>query len=532
MALARLKDLAARAGQWLGLSAAAPAHTAAVPGDRFDEMSWSEIRDQAGALQDLIEELSERHDYAADLIRDLFLAAYKVDPRVRDRAEMDPSRLVNRQIIASVLSTPEFTELRRDTAGNPYASALAVIAQADQLRRLTEQAREAQQAADADAAARQAERDAADAVRQAMAGAESQASPDGDVPDDAAAAVAQAIAQAEQAGETAGETAAAAGAALSAAEAGLRAAARQGAAEAAAQAREEAALMDAWGVGPGELQKMDFEQRRQLAERLRRGRIKDLAPLIGRFRRMAAGERAHKVEGVPGELTGVTLSGDLERLVPSELPLLAIPAARALFAARLAENRLLTYLTTGTDRSGQGAIIAVVDSSGSMETKHAGGITREAWSKALILSLLDQARAGRRNMVVLYFGNAAELQEFRFPADRAPSISDVIEMAEFFFDGGTDFEAPLGQAADLLVAEYNQAGKQGADIAFISDGACQVSEEFMAAWQARKAQAGFRAWGISLGRAPSPVMTALCDNVREIGDLTEPGEVADMFRVI
>lgn len=530
----KLKDLMARAGRWLGLasSAPAPAHTTAIAGDRFDDMTWQETLDQAGALRDLADELSERHDYAADLLRDVFLALYKAGPQVRDRAEMAPSRLVNRQIVASLLAAPEFAELRRDTVGDQYAAAMAVITQAGQLRELTEQAREAQQAAETAEAARQAERDAAEAVSLAMADAEAGTGPDGDVPGDAAAAAGQALALAEQAGENAGQAAAAAAAALSAAEAGLRATARQGAAQAAGEAREEAALMDAWGVGPGELQKMDFEQRRQLAERLRSGRIRDLAPLIGRFRRMAAGERARRVEGAPGELTGVTLSGDLRRVVPSELALLSIPAARAVFAVRLTQNRLLSYQTTGTDRSGQGAIIAVVDSSGSMETEHAGGITREAWSKALILSLLDQARASHRDMIVLYFGNKEQLQEFRFPSGHAPSVADVIEMAEFFFDGGTDFEVPLGTAAGLLTAEYNQAGKQGADIVFVTDGSCGVSEEFMASWRDRKDLAGFRVWGISLRLAPTAVMTALCDSVRGIEDLADPAEVADMFRVI
>ena len=530
--MATLKDLAARASRWLGLTGPAPACTAAIPGDRFDDMAWTEILEQATALRELIEELAERHDYAEDLVRDVFLAAFKVDPQVRDRAKMDPSRLVNRQIIASMLDAPEFSELRRETAGDQYASAMAVIAQASQLRRMTEQARDAQQAADAEAAARQAARDAEDSVREAMADAEAQAGPDGEVPDDAESAVTQAIEQATAAAQAADDASAQASRQLNGAEPGLRRVARQAAAEAGEQARDEAALMDAWGVGPGELQKMDFEQRRRLAERLRGGRIRDLAALIGRFRRMAAGERAHKVEGAPGELTGVTLSGDLSRLIPSEMAALGVPAARAVFAARLAENRLLTYLTTGTERRGQGAIIAVVDSSGSMDTAHAGGITREAWSKALILSLLDQARAARRDMVVIYFGSATELKTFRFPAGTIPAIGDVVEMAEFFFAGGTDFEAPLGAAADLLEEEFLTAGQGGGDITFVSDGVCGVSPEFMADWQARKAQAGFRVWGISLGMAPSAVMTALCDNVRGVKDLTEPGEVADMFRVI
>src|SRR5262249_37094446 len=136
MAMAKLKDLAGRAARWLGLSTPAPAaHTTAVAGDRFDDMTWDEIHSQARALRDLIEDLSGQHDYAADLVRDLFLAAYKVAPEVRDRAEMDPTRLVNRQIIATVLGTPEFSELRRETTGDQYAAAMAVIAQAEQLRR-------------------------------------------------------------------------------------------------------------------------------------------------------------------------------------------------------------------------------------------------------------------------------------------------------------------------------------------------------------------------------------------------------------
>jgi uncharacterized protein with von Willebrand factor type A (vWA) domain len=538
MALRKLRDLAERAGRWLGLTGPAPACTTAVPGDRFDDMTWQETRDQARALQDLIAELAERHDYAADLIRDMFLAAYKVDPQVRAPAEMHPSRRVNRQIIASMLDAPEFTELRRETAGDQYAAAMAVIAQADQLRRLTEHAREAQDKADAGAEAQQAASQAQDAVRKAMADAEAQAGDDGDVPDGAAEALEQAIAQAGQAGQAASQAGDDADAALGAAAAGLRAAARQGAAQAGDQAREEAALMDAWGVGHGELQKMDFEQRRRLAERLRSGKLRDFASLIGRFRRMAHGERARRVEGAPGELTGVTLSGDVSRLIPSEMAVLGVPALRAVFAARLAENRLLTYQTRGIDRSGQGAIVVVADSSSSMAGKHAGGITREAWSKALILSLLDQARAARRDLAVIYFGGRdpgtgeCELQTFRFPAGRAAPVADVIEMAEFFFAGGTDFEAPLGLAADLVVSDFTGDGKEGADITFVTDGLCDVSQEFMAAWQAGKAQAGFRVWGISLGSRPSPVMTALCDNVREVTDLAEPGEIADMFRVI
>src|SRR5258708_31143143 len=136
---AKLADLAGRAGRWLGLAAPA-AHTHAVDADRFDEMTWREITDQAGLLRQVIEDLGERNDYAADLARDVFLAAYKASPVVRPAGDMAPSRLVNRAVVAGLLDSPEFAELRRETAGDAYASAMAVIAQAEALRRALEQA--------------------------------------------------------------------------------------------------------------------------------------------------------------------------------------------------------------------------------------------------------------------------------------------------------------------------------------------------------------------------------------------------------
>src|SRR5262245_11082531 len=137
MALAKLKDLAARAGRWLGL-AAPPAHTTAVISDRFDTMTWRDTWSQAPALRDLADDLGQQHDYAQDLLSDVFLAAYKASPELHDAADMDSSRLVNHQVTSALLTSPEFTGLRRETAGDQYASAMAVIAQGAALRRMLE----------------------------------------------------------------------------------------------------------------------------------------------------------------------------------------------------------------------------------------------------------------------------------------------------------------------------------------------------------------------------------------------------------
>src|SRR6266536_3560826 len=530
-ALAKLADLAGKAGRWLGL--AAPAlHTGAVEADRFDDMAWRDVVDQAAAVRELIEDLGERHDYAADLVRDMFLAAYKTSPVVRPPGEMAPSRLVNRQVIAGLVESPEFAELRRETVGDPYASAMAVLAQAKAIRRTLKQARDAQQAADQAARAALEKQDAVAAVAAAVEQAAAAAGEDGSVPDEAAGAVEAAIGAAGQAGERAAAAVRAASRALAGAAPVMRATGRAGAQQAAEGAREEAALMAAWGVGPGELRRMDFEARRRLAQRLRSGRMSQFTDLIGRFRQMAAGQRARRMERVPGELVGIETGDDLGRLIPSELAALGVPAMRAVFAARYAEGRLFVYEQRGETEAGQGAIVCCVDCSGSMGSPHTGGISGEVWAKACALAMLDQARAARRDFAGILFSSAGQVKVFRFPATSPARIGDVVDFAEFFFGGGTNFEEPLSAAAELLEAEFSADGKMRGDIALVTDGVCGVSEEWMRAWNERKAALGFRVFGIQIGRAPDAPMDALSDNVRQIEDLAETENAADIFRVV
>ncbi|MFD8498003.1 VWA domain-containing protein [Amycolatopsis sp. NPDC059657] len=554
-ALTALKDLTKRAGRWLGLGgaakarAAAPKVTAAVHGDRFDEMTWKDTLGQAHHLRELADDLHERYDYSADLLRDAFLATYKAEPTLRERADMDSSRLVNHQVISALMSSPEFAELRRDTVGDPYAAAMALLAQETQLRQLLEQARAAQEAADDAEQARQDAQDAAEQVEQAMRNAQDAADEDGEVDEGTAAAVLAAIEQAEGADSAAGQADRDAQAALAAAAGVVRALVRAGMKEAVEQVQAEVAAAAAWGVEPGQLDRMSFEERDALARRLQNNRLAEFASLIGRFRQMATGERARKIEHVPGELVGITLGDDLTRLIPSELASLGVPALRAVFAARYAEQRLMTYDSRGETEAGQGAIIACIDCSASMAEpyvaasgEHSGEVvTGEAWAKACALALLDQARQQRRDFVGILFASATEVKVFEFPANRPVSIPAVLEFAEHFFCGGTDFEAPLSAAAEVLQAGYNDASRARGDIVFITDGLAQVGEDWMRAWNETKAELEFRVFGVQIeNRAYSfipahyatDVLGALCDNLRTLDDLTDVRAAADLFRVI
>ncbi|MFJ1748410.1 VWA domain-containing protein [Streptomyces sp. NPDC088116] len=533
----RLNELAGPAGKWLGLSGAAPErHTAAVVADRFEQIAWRDTYEQSAGLRELAEELNERYDHTTDLLTDTFLAAYKAGPRLRERAEMDPSRLVNHQVITSLMESPEFAELRRETAGDAYAAAMAVLAQAAALRRMPAGSRNAQEQSERAKKARQDAEGAATAVGEALQRAADGADEDGTVPAPAADAVRQAIDAAEAAKAAAQQAAQDAAQALAAAAPGIRAGARNAAAKAAEAVREEAALMRAWGVAPGELERMPFDRRAGLAERLRTSRLAQWAGLIGRFRQMAGGERARKVENATGELVGVTLGNDLSRVIPSELTNLGLPALRAVFAARYAAGELMLYDSQGEQSTGQGAVIACVDTSHSMYEAGPGGVTREAWAKACALALLDQARHAKRDFVGILFSAADRIQVFRFPADRPAGIARVLDFAETFLGGGTSYQRPLTAAGELLEEEFNDAARARGDIVMITDDECGVTEEWMRGWNDTKRLLGFRVFGVAIG-APrateaGSVLEALCDNLRSIDDLTDVHAAADLFRVI
>lgn len=140
-------------------------------------------------------------------------------------------------------------------------------------------------------------------------------------------------------------------------------------------------LMRAWGVGSGELERMPYARRARLAERLRAGRLARWAELIGRFRQMADGERARKVESATGELVGVTLGDDLSRLIPSELANLGLPGLRAVFAARYAAGEPDALRQPGRAADGAGCRHRVrghlpFDVRGRARRGHAGGVVQ------------------------------------------------------------------------------------------------------------------------------------------------------------
>jgi uncharacterized protein with von Willebrand factor type A (vWA) domain len=503
--------------------------------DRADAVALDQIMTDCTALAELDAALTE-HYGAAGLVDDLWMAAYSRDPHVADAREVAPAQRANRAIAAAMVGTPEHDELRRATVGDPYAAAMSVLAQGPALRQMLRTLDTGGQQRDAHRAHQAADRAAGD-VQQAYAaaaGAAGEDAPDeAEVPQPLVTDVQRAVAEAEGADADAARAAAELAGQHERGElavALVRAAAREATAEAVDELAAEAIAMTAWGIGPGECQRLDADARMRLADKLRGGKLARFAELIGRFRQMSTAQRSRRVEHARSEYVGVTLGDDVGSLIPAELANLALPALRAQFAVRYAEARLMIYDQRGEDHEGQGAIIACIDCSYSMVVNpDEHGITGEAYAKALALALLEQAREATppRDFAAILFSDHAE-PPICFPADRPVNVDDKLAMASLFPGGGTDFTDPLDAAVELLEAEYNTTGKQKADVVFITDGTAEVDEVWLTKWRQAKKRLGFRCFGISIGEWADPELALddICD------DLSDTHATADLFRAI
>jgi len=281
-----------------------------------------------------------------------------------------------------------------------------------------------------------------------------------------------------------------------------------------------------WGTEAGRVLQLDPAERIALARQVAASRrLRDLARIVGRFRRVAQ-RRAHSpVARIPEEVCDVTLGNDPARILPAERVLLAHPMLRYEFYRRFADRRLALYDVRGREAAGEGPIVVCIDTSGSM----AGD--RELVAKAIGIGLLGIARRRRRGFVAVVFGSRDEVSSFAFegrsvrlgPAATIATapigyLEGLARFAGCAFNGGTDYETPLREAMTWIAADRHPA----ADIVFITDDYCALSDEFLAEYRRLKQEKRFAAFGVIVGgnAAGARTLRQFCDGVEAAADLT------------
>lgn len=496
--------------------------------DRWDRQDYNRIAKEMKDFRIARDQLCDVADTGSPLFSDTFHAFMKIDPQLKDEGRMRPSHLINRAVMDEILKFPEYERLRTWTEGDIIGSAAATIALEPDLETIYDRTKKQQEEAAAlekqmmeYAAAAGFKRDLDEMVEQwsqmddfdpeAAAAAQQQAQ-------DALDGMAQALCEAGQSLEEGIKD-------------GVHSAAvgmRQTLGEAAEDAESTQNQARAWGMDPGELKRMDASERIQLAQRLNNPKFARIAELWGPMSREANTEQKRKIYHSFEEVYDISTGNDLNRVLPMEFANLRHPLLKRDFYRRFTEGKLLQYEMRGEEKVGKGGIIMCLDNSGSMSGDP------EMWAKAVGLCALHIAREQKRSFYGIHFGSSYELQTFDFRNPQDIAVDRVMDYAEFFFGGGTDFMRPLTEALAILNEEYEEKGFVEGDIVFVTDGICSVTPDWLKDFKEKQAEMGFKVWGILIGspyqRDGEPLKTICDGNVTTITDLLSGNEVRGMFR--
>jgi uncharacterized protein with von Willebrand factor type A (vWA) domain len=244
---------------------------------------------------------------------------------------------------------------------------------------------------------------------------------------------------------------------------------------------------------------------RALAARLKSdARLKQVALLAGRFKRIAASKRRSRVKHGADEIADIEQGGDLARLLPSELVKLAHPKLRLAFMRSLVEKTSLQYQLIGSEPLGKGPLVVLLDKSGSMDGP------RDVWATALTLALLDQAQRERRTFALLGFDYHVKYESVVKPGEPLPEEALFTACA-----GGTEIGVALSRGLELIKMDRGQLKK--ADVVLVTDGgsdpgsATKIREDALAM--------GVTILGLGIG-VEREWLQPWCDDIQAVQDLT------------
>jgi uncharacterized protein with von Willebrand factor type A (vWA) domain len=496
----------------------------AIAHDGFDVETFEQAAGDYARLSRTVEETAGAIRTGAALLRDLFWSFHKRAPRIAPIAPLSPAYEINRQIVEQILSTTEWREMRESgTVGDLLSSAMATIGCAGsaiealgqetirQINQLHELSAEVEQLF-----ARAETLDELAALSQ-----------DRERSEQLKKEAAQAKADAEKKEKKADRLNRKLDESSDARERKVRRAVRQGLAEAMAEVEQANDAIKAFGggydagfgieTGAGGRNSLSTKEKLAIAQKVGRSpKLQQIAAVCGRFTRIALQQQKTRVKHPPDEITSITTGCEIERLLPSEIALLADPALEDLFYLKFAERSLMQYDLIGHEPEGQGPIILAVDESESMSWP-CGPMTKEVWSKAVMLALLSIARLQKRDFAVIHFSGESNIKVEVFPNGQA-TAQETIACASHFFNGGTVFDEWMDEALGLA----GQSAFDRADTICVSDGVGRLKPETLANWQKIRADRGMRSYSILIGGSEGEqLLWQISDAVFCLDDLAE-----------
>jgi uncharacterized protein with von Willebrand factor type A (vWA) domain len=239
----------------------------------------------------------------------------------------------------------------------------------------------------------------------------------------------------------------------------------------------------------------------RLLGRLRKdSRLRRIAELAGRFKRILAEKRRQRVHHGADEVVDVEQGAELARLLPSELARIRHPKLRLAFLRDFVEKQCLQYRMAGVEALGKGPLVVCLDKSGSM----AGA--KDVWATAVTLALLDVAQHEKRPFGLICFNGGVTFEASVRAGEQLSHEALFVSC-----DGGTDIDAAVARALDLI--EAGAHGMRRADVVLVTDGISDPNRA--AALRIRAGAHGVTILGFGIDVSPAD-LAPWCDSAQAV----------------
>ena len=501
--------------------------------DSYDRRTWNEIVADAPSIADLAESGERLVPHFGALVQDLFFALFKMNPIFRKSGDVRQAAALNRTILEQIVPSAPFQALRSRTALEEDKAAIAAIVMSEHALEMMKSEKLinrgemldlwdlARQEQDLEARA-----EAVKAVNEIQESKDNENESDpGEEKKERATKMKKELAEMADAAERAAKVS----------EARLNQKSRQfetqlkGADQSALKRMQLKTAELARDIDQAAEDSHDFSRefgqggrvaagaRLELGRRLARNKkLGELARMVGRFKQDARALKRKTLERGVAEAYDIELGSELGRLIPAELLAMHHPVLKRDFHRRVLEGAVLQYRLRDDEQKGKGPMVVCIDVSSSMQGD------KEMWSKAVALTLMDIARRQRRLFrAVMFSSGDVSLKVLDLNRERRyqPDLNKVVEMAEYFPGGGTDFEAPIDAAVELLGEKKLKRG----DIVIITDGESQVSPDWLARLRERKDELDFSIFAVlvDVGSAEMSSLAQFADRITSVKRISD-----------
>lgn len=278
-------------------------------------------------------------------------------------------------------------------------------------------------------------------------------------------------------------------------------------------------ILTSWGNGDMNMPKNEFNS--ELLERVSKSeKLAYVAKFLGRYRDIYSDKKKNGYEFGRGEVYDITSGNSISRALTSELSLLSDPRTIPVFARKYQNKQLKQYRRREAISKGKGDIIVCLDESYSTYGDN------QAWGMAMAMILLQICHDNKRNFALIHFSD--EIKTHIFPADDTYMRERMFEASETFLGGNTDFEMPLNKAMDLI----QDGDWKDADIVFITDGNCNISNDFENKFKEMQLSRKFTVTGILLdkGKNNEFSLTKFCKKIYRTSELCKDDIALDIMK--